>query len=206
VRILLVNGSYRADGCTYTALSEVKGAIEESGASAEILHIGADPVGGCMACGRCRELGDCVLGGIVSILINKAAHADGFVFGSPVHYAAPAGALLAVLHRAAYAGGRYFRNKPGAAVVSCRRGGAASALDTLNKLFPILGMPMAPSQYWTMVHGQNPDDVKKDLEGLQTARLLGRYIVWMAGAFGEAAKYGVTPPELEPRISTNFIR
>ena len=137
---------------------------------------------------------------------RRAQTADGFVFGSPVHYAAASGAITSFLDRAFYGKGNVFAGKPGAAVVSCRRGGAASAFDQLNKYFTINSMPVVSSQYWNQVHGNTPDEVRQDLEGLQTMRTLATNLAWMLRCQEAAGTAGITFPEREPAMKTNFIR
>lgn len=208
MKVLLVNGSPHEKGCTYTALCEAEKTLREEGIETEIFWLGNSPVRGCIACGGCKRNGNrCVFGDDpANLLIEKAAAADGFVFGSPVHYAAPADAFCAVLDRAFYAGGRFFAFKPGAAVVSCRRAGTTAALDRLNKYFMINNMPVVSSQYWNMVHGSCPDDVKKDLEGLQVMRVLGRNMAWLLKCIENGRENGLASPTLEERAWTNFIR
>ena len=181
MKVLLINGSPHAAGCTFTALSEVAGQLKEAGVEVEFFHIGTEPVRGCAACGSCyTKQGACAFNDDkCNELIQKAASADGFVFGSPVYYAGPNGALCALLDRAFYAGSAVFAQKPGAVVVSCRRGGATAAFDRLNKYLTINQMPVVSSQYWNGVHGNTPDEVKQDLEGLQVMRTLGRNMAWL---------------------------
>ena len=153
MKVLLLNGSPNAQGCTYTALSEVAGALEKNGIETEIVQIGKKPVSGCIACRACAKLGKCVFDDGVNEFVEKAKEADGFVFGSPVYYANASGQVRSFLDRAFYSGGKYFAGKPGAAVVSCRRAGSTTAWDELNKYFTINCMPIVASQYWNMVHG-----------------------------------------------------
>jgi multimeric flavodoxin WrbA len=209
MKVLLLNGSPHERGCTYTALEEVADAIESEGIETELLPIGRGPVRGCIACMACQKLNNrCVYGDdAANVILEKAESSDGFVFGAPVHYAAPAGAILALLDRVFYAGNALFRGKPGAAVVSARRAGTTASLDVLTKYFSINGMPMVPSQYWPMVHGFTPDDVREDKEGLQTMRVLGRNMAWMLKCFAAGKAVGIAyPPAEEPREWTHFIR
>ncbi len=204
MKVLLVNGSPHKEGCTYTALTEVAGALQKNGIDTEIFHIGSKPVHGCIACGRCVELGRCTFDDdVCNELIGRFAEANGIVIGSPVYYAGPNGALCALLDRVFFSSSHKFANKPATAVVSCRRGGATAAFDRLNKYFTINRMPVVSSQYWNMVHGIKPDDVRKDLEGLQIMRTLGDNMAWMLKSM-EAANQML--PEKEPWITTNFIR
>lgn len=166
MKVLLLNGSPNAQGCTYTALSEVAGALEKNGIETEIVQIGKKPVSGCIACRACAKLGKCVFDDGVNEFVEKAKEADGFVFGSPVYYANASGQVRSFLDRAFYSGGKYFAGKPGAAVVSCRRAGSTTAWDELNKYFTINCMPVVSSQYWNMVHGNTPEEDQTGPEGL----------------------------------------
>lgn len=207
MKVLLINGSPKAKGCTYTALCEVAKELEKENIETEIFHVGKEPIRGCMACGGCSK-GDsrkCVFDDVVNIALDKAKEADGFVFGSPVHYAAASGQITAFLDRFFYAGDG-FQYKPGAAVVSCRRGGSTAAFEQLNKYFTISSMPIVSSQYWNMVHGTNPEEVKQDLEGMQTMRTLGRNMAWLLKCIQAGKAAGILLPEKEPRVATNFIR
>lgn len=207
MKVILVNGSPKAKGCTYTALCEVAGALEKSGIETEIFHVGTEAIRGCMGCGGCKKLdGKCIYDDSVNAFIEKAKIADGFIFGSPVHYAAVSGMLTSFLDRAFYAGKPNFEYKPGAVVVSCRRGGASAAFDQLNKYFTISNMPVVSSQYWNQVHGTNPEEVKQDLEGMQTMRILGNNMAWLLKAIEAGKKVGINVPEKEAKISTSFIR
>lgn len=206
MKVLMINGSPNKHGCTFTALSEVSKVLSENKIEVEILHIGNNPIRGCSACGLCKTKGKCVFDDdIVNTIIEKAKEADGFVFGSPVHYAAPAGALCAVLDRSFYAGGKNFQGKPGAAVVSCRRAGSTAAIDRLNKYFTISHMPVISAGYWNMVHGKNPEQVKKDLEGIQIMRTLGANMAWILKCINIAKENGIERPIPEKKIMTSFI-
>ena len=206
MKVILVNGSPREKGCTYTALCEVAGALEKNGIETEIFQVGAKPIAGCIGCNVCLKNGRCFVNDPVNEFVEKAKTADGFVFGSPVHYAAASGAITSFLDRAFYGEGNVFAGKPGAAVVSCRRGGAASAFDQLNKYFTINSMPVVSSQYWNQVHGNTPEEVKQDEEGLQTMRTLGNNMAWLIKCIEAGKKAGITFPEREPAIKTNYIR
>ncbi len=208
MKVLLINGSPNEKGCTYTALCEVAGELNRAGVDTQIFHVGKQPVRGCIGCGGCARAGRgrCVFGDDrVNEALALAEEADGFVFGSPVHYAAASGMATSFLDRFFYAG-RGFARKPGAAVVSCRRGGASAAFDQLNKYFTISQMPIVSSQYWNMVHGNTPEEVKQDLEGLQTLRTLGRNMAWLLRCIEAGRAAGVPEPEQEPKLRTNFIR
>lgn len=207
MKVLLVNGSAHAKGCTYTALTEVANALCQNGIDTEIIQIGAKPIAGCIGCGACGATGKCFIDDDgVNAFVEKAKSADGFIFGSPVHYAAASGALTSFLDRAFYGKAKPFQGKPGACVVSCRRGGASATFDQLNKYFTISCMPIVSSQYWNMVHGNTPEEVLQDLEGLQTMRTLGNNMAWMLKCIEAGRKEGITFPEREPAVKTNFIR
>lgn len=206
MKVILVNGSPKEKGCTYTALCEVAGALEKNGIETEIFQVGAKPIAGCIGCGACSKSGRCFVDDGVNDFVEKAKTADGFIFGSPVHYAAASGALTSFLDRAFYGKGAVFAGKPGAAIVSCRRGGASAAFDQLNKYFTISNMPVVSSQYWNQVHGNTPEEVLKDAEGLQTMRTLGNNMAWLLKCIEAGAAAGITFPEREPAVKTNFIR
>lgn len=206
MKVILVNGSPHERGCTNRALCEVAKALESEGVQTEIFWIGNKPISGCIACGECRKTGKCALGGDkVNEFAQKAKDADGFVFGSPVHYASAGGAIASFLDRAFYSGGAAFRYKPGAAVVSCRRAGASATFDMLNKYFTINCMPVVSSNYWNEVHGKTAEEVEKDEEGLQTMRVLGYNFAWILKCAALGKAQGVAPRK-EDKIFTNFIR
>jgi len=207
MNVLLINGSPHKNGCTFTALSEIAGELEKQGIEPRIFHAVTKTIRGCIACRRCKETGYCTYSNDpVNECIDLIKAADGIVVGSPVYYASPNGALLALLDRVFFASADAFSYKPAAAIVSCRRGGAATAFDVLNKYFTISSMPIVSSQYWNGVHGQTPDEVRQDLEGLQVMRTLGRNMAWLLKCI-EVAKRTVPFPEKEvERQRTNFIR
>ncbi len=206
MKVLLVNGSPHPEGCTFTALSEVASALEKNGVETEIFQLGTKPISGCRGCGKCNELGKCIFDDVVNEFVAKVDDADGFVFGSPVHYAAASGAITSFLDRVFYSGGEKFAYKPGAVLVSCRRAGSTAALDQLTKYLTISNMFVVSSQYWNMVHGFTPDDVHKDLEGLHTMRTLGYNMAWILRCIEAGKKAGFTQPETEEKVWTNFIR
>ena len=205
-KVLLVNGSPHERGCTFTALNEVERTLEEEGVEAEILWLGTKPIAGCIACRACRKTGRCAFqGDAVNETIAKLPEYGAIVLGSPVYYAGPSGQICAFADRLFYAGSG-FQGKLGAAVVSCRRGGASAAFDRLNKYFTINSMPVVSSQYWNQVHGNTPEEVLEDGEGMQTMRTLGRNIAWLMKCIEAGEEKGVCFPPYEKRISTNFIR
>lgn len=204
MKVLLINGSPNEKRCTYTALSEVAGALEAQGVETEIAWIGRNPVRGCLGCGGCSKRGDnrCIFDDdAVNGLIDKAVAADGLIVGTPVFYAGANGALLAVLDRMFYAASKALRFKPAAAVASARRAGTTPAIDQVNKYFQICCMPVVTSTYWPMVHGQSAEQVREDAEGMQIMRGLGTNMAWMLQATAS-----VPAPEVERKIMTNFIR
>jgi len=210
MKVLLVNGSPHKEGCTYTALTEVAKTLNEEGIDTEIFWIGVKPLAGCIACLKCAELGQCSFDDRVNDFVDIAKDADGFVFGSPVHYAAASGAITSFMNRVFYSdmmgGKQSFYLKPASAVVSARRAGTTSTFDQLNKYFTISEMPIISSRYWNMVHGTKPEDVKKDLEGLQTMRILARNMAWFLKCKEAGIKAGIQLPVREENIRTNFIR
>ncbi len=205
-KVLLINGSPHKDGCTYTALAEVAKALEENGVQTEIYHIGTQPIAGCIACRKCFESGKCAFGDSVVQLGERLDEFDGLVVGSPVYYASAAGQLCAFLDRLFYSSSKKLKGKPGCAVVSCRRGGASAAFDRLNKYFTICNMPVVSSQYWNQVHGSCAEDVLKDGEGMQTMRTLGKNMAWLIKSVEAGKNTGLSAPESEKPVRTNFIR
>lgn len=210
MKVLLVNGSPHEKGCTYTALEEVAKTLNAEGIETEIFQVGTKPLSGCIACKSCQNIGQCVFPDRVNDFLAIAGDADGFVFGSPVHYAAASAAITAFMDRAFYAdlqaGRQSFYLKPAAAIISARRAGTTATFDQLNKYFTISEMPVISSRYWNMVHGAAPEDVKKDLEGLQTMRVLARNMAWFLKCKEAGRKAGVPFPVREEPIFTNFIR
>ena len=205
-KVLLINGSPNKAGCTYTALLEVEKSLNKNGVETEIFQLGKGPVQGCTGCGGCGRNGKCVFDDGVNRLVERLDEFDGLVIGSPVYYASPNGALLAFLDRLFFAAGKKFAGKPGAAVVSCRRGGATAAFDALNKYFSISNMPIVTSQYWNQIHGNTPEEALQDAEGLQTMRTLGENMAWLIKCIQAGRATGVPEPVYEKKQSTNFIR
>lgn len=207
MKVLLINGSPRGDKCTRCALEIAAAEIEANGVETEIIDVGSKPVQGCIGCGGCVKLGKCVFAGDgVNECVEKMRECDGVIIGSPVHYAAASGSVTSFMDRACYSGGSAFAYKPGAAVVSCRRGGASAAFDQLNKYFTILNMPVVSSNYWNMVHGNTPEEVMQDEEGVQTMKILGKNMAWLVKAIDAGKNNGVPVPEKEEKIKTNYIR
>ena len=210
MKVLLVNGSPHRAGCTYTALCEVSGALNQNRIDTDVFWIGNKPISGCIACHRCVDVNRCILSDTVNEFLDIAGDYDGFVFGSPVHWGGACGAITSFLDRAFYAdlngnGGRFLL-KPAAAVLSARRAGTTASWDQLNKYFGLMQMPIITSRYWNMVHGSTPEDVKQDLEGLQTMRMLGNNMAYFLKCREMGTKIGVPMPPQEPFVYTNFIR
>lgn len=206
MKVLLINGSPHEHGCTRAALDEVARTLSDCGVETELINIGTGAVAGCIACGGCARTGRCVVDDGVNAAIEALAAADGLIVGSPVHYASPAGALLAFLDRMFFAGADRFAHKPAAAFTSARRAGTTASLDVINKYFTISQMPVVSSTYWNMVHGGRAEDVAEDAEGLQTARNLARNMAWLLRCIEAGRKAGIEPPEAELKNRTNFIR
>ncbi len=206
MKVILVNGSPKEKGCTDTALKEVEKQLQKNEIETEIFWLGSKPLSGCIGCGSCLKTGKCFMQDKVNEFLEKVPSADGFVFGTPVHFAATSGMLSSFMDRVFYGRRNLFSNKLGAAVVSCRRGGATAALDEINKYFGISNMPIVSSQYWNMVHGSKPEDVQKDEEGMQTMRTLGNNMAWLLKSIEAGKKVGIEVPKNESIIATNFIR
>ena len=211
MKVLLVNGSPHERGCTYVALSEMIKTFDELGIDSELFHIGTKPISGCIACGGCAKTGRCVIADDgVNRFLELAREADGFVFGTPVHYAAASGAITSFMDRAFYAGSGdkgVFKNKPAASVAAARRAGNVTAFDQLNKYYTISSMPVVSSQYWNMIFGLNAEQARQDLEGLQTMRTLARNMAWLLRCIEAGRAAGIPEPESgEERQITNFIR
>lgn len=208
MKALLVNGSPRPKGCTFTALSELAKTLEENGIETEIIQIGNKDIRGCIACRKCHSTGSgkCIFDDIVNKVAPKFAEADAFVIGSPVYFASPAGGAVAFLDRLFFSSLNVDKTmKVGVAVVSCRRGGNTATFDMLNKYFTMTGMPVVSSQYWNMVYGGSPEEVLQDEEGLQTMRTLGRNMAFLMKSI-QLGKQQMGLPEKEQQVFTNFHR
>ncbi len=209
MKVLLVNGSPHKQGNTFIALSEVAKTLQSEGIETEIVHIGLKPIRGCIACFKCKENmdGRCVFNDdICNEISAKYAEADGFIFGSPVYYGQPNGALLSLMQRSFFSNGAAAAYKPAAAVTICRRGGATAAFQTMNMIFEMSNMPLVTSQYWNIAYGREQGETSQDVEGLQTMRTLGHNMAWMLKKFhNQEAGTQPTPDEM-PWTATNFIR
>lgn len=205
MKVIMLNGSPKANGNTAAALSEMEKIFAQEGVETEIIHVGNMPIRSCVACNKCGETGKCVFDDIVNEVAEKFKQADGLVVGSPVYYASANATLVALLTRLFYSSNFDRTMKVGAAVVAARRGGLSSTFDELNKFFTISGMPVAPSQYWNSIHGAAPGEAQQDAEGLQIMRTLARNMSFLMKAIQLGKeKYGL--PEKERRVGTNFIR
>lgn len=207
MKVLLVNGSPNKDGCTRLALETVAKELNDRGVETEIFWCGNKAILGCLGCGKCLESQRCWYDkDTVNAFLDKAGEADGFVFGSPIHYAGPSGFIKSFMDRAFYGKSALFVNKPAATVVSCRRGGATAGFDDLNKYYGISNMPVVSSSYWNQIHGNTPEEAAQDAEGLQTMRRLGQNMAWLLECIEAGSKAGVAQPKVEPTVRTNFIR
>lgn len=205
MKVILINGSPNAKGCTYTALEEVSKTLKSEGIETEIIHVGHKDIRGCIGCRQCKTKGKCVFNDIVNDIAPKFKECDGIVIGSPVYFASANGTLVSFIDRLFYSMTADKTMKVGATVVSCRRGGNSATFDELNKYFTISQMPIASSQYWNMVHGNSPEEVQQDLEGLQTMRTLGKNMAFLIKSIQLGKKeFGL--PEKEEHKFTNFIR
>ena len=209
MNVLLINGSPNKNGCTHTALLEIATKLQAEGINTTEHWIGDKAIMPCvgLTCRACETSGYCIYkDDTVNEAIDLAIKADGIIIGSPVYYAAPNGSLCAFLDRMFFLKEKKYAYKPSAAIVSCRRGGASAAFDRLNKYFTISSMPIVSSPYWNSVHGMTPDEVKKDIEGMQTMRTLATNMAWLLKCIEQAKQAGIQAPILQPRTHTNFIR
>lgn len=197
MKVILVNGSPHEKGCTYTALKEVQKTLDKNEIKTEIYWIGNKPISGCLGCGNCIKTGKCFMEDKVNEFLEKVPETDGFIFGTPVHFASGSGMITSFMDRIFYGRRELFKNKVAATIVSCRRGGATSTFDQINKYFAMNNMPIATSQYWNMVHGSKPEEVVKDEEGMQTMRTLGNNMAWLLKCIESGKKLGIKEPENE---------
>lgn len=206
MKALLVNGSPRPNGCTFTALTELRNTLESEGIEVELIHVGNKNIRGCIACRKCASTGKCVFDDIVNEVAPKLAEADAFVIGAPVYFSSPAGGAISFMDRLFFSTLHTDKTmKVGAAVVTCRRGGNTASFDVLNKYFTMTGMPVASSQYWNMIYGGSAEEVRQDAEGLQTMRTLGRNMAFMMKSI-QLGKEQFGLPQKEQPTFTNFHR
>ena len=205
MKVLMINGSPRAKGNTAVALKEMETIFRENGVEVETIQVGNKAIRGCIACGKCGELGKCVFDDLVNETAPKLEAIDGLVLASPVYYASANGNLISFLDRLFYSKHCDMTMKVGASVVCARRGGCSATFDELNKYFTISGMPVASSQYWNSIHGRLPGEAEQDGEGLQTMRVLARNMVFLMKSI-QLGKQAYGLPEKEQQVSTHFIR
>ena len=205
-KVLFINGSPNENGCVSTAMDEVITILNENGIQTEKIWLGKKAMPDCMACMKCQEKGQCVFQDQVNEIAAEIDEIDGIIVGSPVYYGGPNGRITSFLDRLFFSiPDEKFNGKLGASIVSCRRGGASAAFERLNQYFLMENMHVVSSQYWNQVHGFSAEDVKKDEEGLQTMRTLGRNIVWLLKAIENGEKSNIHIPEHEEKTFTNFI-
>ena len=211
MKVALVNGSPHKEGCTYTALCEAEKTLNKEGIETEQFWIGNKPIGGCIACKACVNTGKCAFDDVVNQFRGIAKEADGFLFGTPVHYAAASGSMTAFMDRLFYSeacgnAGEAFYLKPAACIISARRAGTTATYDQMNKYFGIQGMPIISARYWNMVHGAKPEEVLQDKEGLYNMRVLARNMAFFLNCKKAGLENGIALPETEEPVFTNFIR
>lgn len=208
MKVLLINGSPRRQGNTYTALAEAASQLAKHGIDTEIIWVGNKPVRGCIACGKCKENADkrCVFGDedLCNEVIAKMGKSDAIIIGAPVYWGQPAAQALALQQRMLYAGGANFQGKPAAAVCVCRRGGASAAFQTLQMPFQMCNMPLVGSQYWNIAYGREEGESARDTEGMQTMRTLANNMAWMLKKLHNVDT--TESPEREPWAPMHFIR
>lgn len=209
LKVLLVNGSPHKEGCVYTALSEIAEILKEEGIQADIFWVGNQPVAGCIGCGSCIGKRSCFRKDTVNEFTELADNYDGFIFGTPVHYAGASGSMTSFMDRVFFIdefNGEQLAGKPAAAIATCRRSGGTATLDQLNKYMADCNMPIVPSQYWNVVHGNSPDEIRQDIEGLQTMHVLAKNMAWLLKCIQAGKEAGITFPEHGSHTMTNFIR
>ncbi len=205
MKVILFNGSPKKNGCTYTALAEVAKELNNAGIETEIFHAGT-ATKGCLGCGYCKKNGKCITDDCVNEAVKLVKEADGFVFGSPVHYAAASGMMTSFLDRLFMTAASDMKHKPTAVTATCRRGGSTATLEQLIKYPEINQMPIVTSQYWNMVHGNTPEEVVQDEEGMQTMRIIGKNMSWLLKCIEAGKNVGINKPEPEPKLKTSYIR
>ena len=207
MKVIMLNGSPNKNGCTYTALNIIAKELAAQGIESEILWLGNGLVRGCIGCGGCKTAEKCVFfDDPVNGIGEKLKHADGYIFGAPVHYSSPNGAMISAMDRLFYAFGKYMQLKPAAAVVSARRAGTTASFDVLNKYIQINNMITVPSTYWNMVHGNKPEEVLQDEEGVSIMRAIGSNMAWLLKVLNKVSHTQLEKPVAIPKVRTNFIR
>ncbi len=209
LKVMLVNGSPHKEGCVHTLLNEIADMLSRQEINTEIIWIGNQPISGCIGCRSCIGRGTCFRDDIVNKFISKIDEYDGFIFGTPVHYAAASGGITSFMDRVFFIdefNGHHFAGKPAAAIASCRRSGGTATIDQINRYFTDSNMPVVPSQYWNVVHGVTPEQIHQDIEGLQIMRTLARNMAWMLKCIHAGKENGINFPEHETLTRTNFIR
>ncbi|MCH4207929.1 MAG: flavodoxin family protein [Solobacterium sp.] len=206
MKVMMINGSPHEHGCTYAALHECEKTLNSHGIDTEIVWLGNQAIHGCIACGKCGKTDRCVFDDKVNEVAAQTDSFDGLIVGAPVYYGGPCSQIVAFMDRLFYSAGNRLKDKPASSVVSCRRGGASSAYERLNKYFEMSNMPVVTSQYWNQIHGNTPEEALQDEEGLQTMRTLGENMAWLLACIEAGKKAGVPLPSYEPKRRTNFIR
>ncbi|MCD8307997.1 MAG: flavodoxin family protein [Clostridia bacterium] len=207
MKVLMINGSPHEKGCTNAALKIIAKELEEQGIESEIVWIGTSAVHSCTGCGFCNTKGYCVFSDdVMNGIGDRVKNADGYIFGSPVHYASPAGSMIALMDRLFWCYGSYMKYKPAAAIVSARRAGTTASCDVMNKYFGINSMIQVPSTYWNMVHGSMPKDVAKDAEGVSIMKAIGSNMAWLLKVLDSVKGTDLERPVEVPKARTNFIR
>ncbi|ONI42149.1 NADPH-dependent FMN reductase [Candidatus Epulonipiscium fishelsonii] len=205
MKVLLVNGSPNKSNTTCTALSEVEKSLNASGIETEVFWLGNKAICECIGCMACRKLGKCFMDDKVNEFVAKATDFDGFIFGTPVHYAAASGSITSFMDRVFFSGGSKLAYKPAACVIAARRAGTTATFDQINKYFTINNMPVVSSNYWNAVHGLNAEETQQDKEGLQTMRILGQNMAWLLKCIEMGKQNGLHHPEMQEREFTNFV-
>lgn len=207
MKVLMINGSTHEHGTTYSALKIIADELKSQGIDSEIVCLGTAAVHSCMGCGSCHKVGKCVFDDDpVNAIGEKVKTADGYIFGAPVHYASPAGAVVALMDRLFYAYGRYMKFKPGAAVVAARRAGTTASYEVLNKYIGLCSMIQVPSTYWNMIYGNNGEEALRDEEGVSIMRAIGSNMAWLLKLLQSAKGTGLEAPVVIKKERTNFIR
>lgn len=209
LKVLMVNGSPHEKGCVFTVLTEIADTLRKNDVDSDIFWIGNKPLAGCMGCGTCIGKRRCFCDDTVNDFINRMDGYNGFIFGTPVHYAAASGTMTSFMNRTFFIdefNGDHFAGKPAAAIATCRRSGATATLDQMNKYMADCNMPIVPSQYWNVAHGNTPEEIRQDAEGMQTMRVLGDNMAWLLKCIRLGREANVNFPKQDAHIMTNFIR